>query len=77
MVATEMGGYMHKWEEFYRLAALEVDGKKMPERVAAARETIRERLDALSRNGNHHEDRRRLTNALKTLDVLETDARNW
>ena len=65
------------WEELYMHAAMEVDGKKMPERVIAARETIRARLEDLSRSSNHHEERQRLANALERLDVLESEARNW
>lgn len=65
------------WEKLYRLAALEVDGKKMPERVAAVRETIRARLKELEQSSDHHAERRLMKRTLERLVTLETDARNW
>lgn len=66
-----------RWEELYLKAAKEVDGRKMPQCVAIARETIRARLEDLSQDSNHHEERRRLANAIESLSALEAEARNW
>ena len=66
-----------KWEELYILAALEVEGKKMPWRVAAVRETIRARLKELEQSTDHREERQQIKRTLERLDALEVDARNW
>lgn len=68
---------MNKWEEFYRLAAIEVDGKKMPDRIAAARTAVRDRLQDLEHSSNHHAEKRRLNGTLRILNVLETEAQDW
>lgn len=65
------------WEELYILAATEVDGKRMPERAAAVRSAIRERLQNLQTGNNHHEERIRLASTLERLDSLEADAKKW
>lgn len=64
------------WEQLYMLAAMEVDGRKMPERIIAVRETIRARLDDLLGSG-HYEERQHLKNTLEKLDALEAEAREW
>lgn len=66
-----------KWEELYLLAAVEVDGKKMPERIGAVREAIRARLEDLERSSNHHEERVKLKSTMGKLDGLEAEAREW
>jgi hypothetical protein len=66
-----------KWQELYLLAAKEADGKKVPERATAVRRAIRERLEHLEGDGNHHDEKLRLKTALKTLNTLETEARRW
>lgn len=66
-----------KWEELYVLAAKEIAGKRMPERVAAVREAIRGRLQDLEQSSDHHAERRRLETALRALNVLEADAEKW
>jgi hypothetical protein len=65
------------WEKAYMLAAVEVDGKKMPERVAAVRETIRARLKDLEQSSDHHAERRYMKKTLETLVTLEAEARRW
>ena len=64
------------WEELYIVVATEVDGKRMPERAAAVRTAIRERLQDLQTSSNHHEERVRLASILKRLDSLEADGGN-
>ena len=64
----------HKWEQLYLLAAVEVDGKKMPDRIVAVREAIKGRLQDLERMTDHRSERRRLNTSLKILDMFEADA---
>jgi hypothetical protein len=66
-----------QWEELYMLAAKEVDGEKVPERVAAVREAIRGRLQDLEGDSDHHEERVYLKSTLGKLDVLEAEAQTW
>jgi hypothetical protein len=66
-----------KWEELYMVAATEVDGKRVPERVAAVREAIRARLLDLETSSDHHEERGRLASSLKRLGWLEVEAQKW
>lgn len=65
------------WEQLYLLAAVEVNGKKMPERVSAVRHAIQARLQDLAQSSNHHEERHKLWRTLRRLDVLEADAQKW
>lgn len=65
------------WEELYLIAVTEVDGQRVPERVAAVRNAIRGRLQDLQTSGNHHEERVRLASTLERLDSLEADAKKW
>ena len=58
------------WEEAYRLAALEVDGWKMPERISAAREAMAERLREMQGDSDHHRERERIEGALRALKTL-------
>ena len=66
-----------KWEQLYLVAATEVDGKKIPERVAAVREAIRGRLQDLEHSRDHHSERKQLKDTLIHLDVLQTESREW
>lgn len=66
-----------EWEKLYILAMTEVDGKRMPERVAAVRTAIRECLQDLQTSSNHHEERIRLASTLERLDSLQADAQKW
>ena len=65
------------WEEFYKFAVLEVDGRKMPERISAARDAIRGRLQEMDGDSDHHEERDRLQHALNALKVLTTESQTW
>jgi hypothetical protein len=66
-----------EWEELYLLATTEVDGRRVPERVAAVREAIRARLQDLETSSDHHEERVRLASTLKRLGWLEVEAQKW
>jgi hypothetical protein len=65
------------WEDLYVRAAQEVDGKRVPERVAAAKDAVRIRLKELGGSSNHYKERVRLASTLVRLDSLETDAQKW
>lgn len=65
------------WEEVYRLAVLEVDGRKMPERISAASDAIRGRLREMEGDSNHHGERGRLEHAVNALKVLAAEAQAW
>jgi hypothetical protein len=65
------------WEEFYRLAALEVDGQKMSDRISTARKAITRRLGEIDGENDHQEERKRLEHALDTLKALTTETQAW
>ena len=65
------------WEGAYRLAVVEVDGRKMPERISAAREAIAGRLREMEGDSDHREERDRLEHALNALKVLTTESQAW
>lgn len=65
------------WEQVYRLAVLEVDGQKMPERISAARQSIAERLRAIEGDTDHHGERERIDEALRALKRLTTESQGW
>lgn len=65
------------WEEAYRLAVLEVDGQKMPERISAARKAIAGRLREIEGESDHRGERERLEHALHALKVLTTETKAW
>ena len=67
----------HSWEEVYRFAVLEVDGRKMPEQISAARDAIRGRLREMDGDSDHHEERDRLEQALTALKTLTTESQAW
>jgi len=61
------------WEESYRLAVLEVDSRKMPERISAARDAIAGRLREMKGDSDHRGERERIEDALRALNVLTTE----
>ena len=66
-----------KWVESYLRAALEVDGQKMPGRIAGARKAVAERLKDLEGNSDHHAERHEMQSALAALTCLEDETRMW
>ena len=66
-----------KWQELYLLATMEVDGKKMPERIATVRKAIRGRLQDLAQSSDHHAEKQTMETTLKSLDTLEAESREW
>lgn len=65
------------WEEFYTAATLEVDGRRMPGRIAAAREAICTRLQELAQSSDHHAERDHMKTTLERLKVLESESQQW
>lgn len=65
------------WEGAYRLAVLEVDSRKMPERISTARDVIAGRLREMDGSCDHHEERHRLEHALAALKELTTESQAW
>ena len=65
------------WEEAYIQAALEVDKSKMTERLLAARQAIRERLQELPHSDEHRLEIKRMEITMKNLNALETESQNW
>ena len=66
-----------KWEEVYALAALETDAERMPAQIATARRAIRGRLQDLEQDSDHHAERERMESALRNLDVIEAESKEW
>jgi hypothetical protein len=64
----------HECQKLYRLATLEIDEKKIPERIFDARGAVQKRLQALDLGSNHHAEKRRLDGMLRTLSVLEAES---
>jgi hypothetical protein len=65
------------WEERYLQTILEVNGQKMPERIAATRAAIAGRLRDLERDSDHHAERHQIENALRALSQLEVETQQW
>ena len=67
----------HSWQEVYKSAALEVDGRKMPERISAARAAIAGRLRELEGDSDHQAERAEIEHALRALKLLTAESRDW
>ena len=65
------------WQEKYMQTIVEVNGQKMPERIAATRQAIAGRLQDLEHDTDHHTERTRLEAALRALSVLERRVQTW
>jgi hypothetical protein len=61
--------YPH-WQNEYQAAVLELDRKKLPERVAAAEAAIYERLQQISQISHHDAERQAIDAAMAGLRVL-------
>jgi hypothetical protein len=66
-----------RWVCAYKDAALEVDGLRMPERVAFARQVIAGRLQDIESDSDHNAERRQIETALAALTRIESDATKW
>lgn len=62
-----------EWQPAYQAALLELDPKRLPERVIAAETAIFNRLQAISGKTDHHAERRAIEDALAGLRVLKRE----
>ena len=62
-----------EWQAEYQAALLELDPKRLFERVTAAETAIFNRLQAMSQNSDGHAERRAIEDALAALRVLKRD----
>ena len=67
---------IEKWQEAYYLAVVEVDAQKMPERIAAARQAIGERLQALGGDLDRTEEKKCIERSLGRLASLDLETRS-
>jgi hypothetical protein len=58
------------WEAVYRAAVLEMDRYKMAERIELAVSVLTGRLLEAGSSPEHNVERRRIVEALRTLDVI-------
>lgn len=61
------------WFEVYKAAVLEVDPRKLPERVVAAKEAVQLRLKEIQGDTDHHTERQQIEDALNNLRTLERE----
>ena len=64
-----------EWREPYQQALLELDEKKMSERIAAAETAISNRLRAIAGSSNHHAERQAIDDAISSLRALKRNDR--
>jgi len=62
-----------EWQREYRAALLELNPKKMQERVTAAETVIFKRLQAMSRSADDHAERQAIEDALTGLRILKRE----
>ena len=61
------------WQQEYLAALLELDPKKLPQRVEAAETAIFRRLQELSLSSNNQAERQAIEDALASLRVLKRE----
>jgi hypothetical protein len=62
-----------EWQNEYQSALLELDRKKLPERVVASETAIFNRLQAISQSSDHQTERQAIDDALTALRVLKRE----
>ena len=62
-----------EWQREYQSALLELDRKKLPERVAVAETAVFKRLQAMAQSSDHQAERQAIEDALASLRVLKRD----
>jgi hypothetical protein len=62
-----------EWQAEYHAALLELDPKRLFERVTAAETAIFDRLQAMSHNSDGHAERQAIEDALPSLRVLKRE----
>jgi hypothetical protein len=61
-----------KWQQPYEDALLELDAEKLNQRILDAETAIFQRLQELTPNTDHHEERSAISDAISGLRVLKT-----
>jgi len=59
------------WKSLYEAAILELDGKKLPERIAEAEHAVIARMESVSRSSDGDGEAEALMNALNVLHDLK------
>jgi len=62
-----------EWQAEYQAALLELDPKRLFERITAAETAIFNRLQAISHTSDGHDERQAIEDALGALRVLKRD----
>lgn len=62
-----------EWQSEYRAALMELDPKKMLERVTATETAIFKRLQTISRSADNHAERQAIEDALTGLRILKRE----
>lgn len=60
----------YPWSEVYRVALLELDRSKIPERIAVARQTLKARMQAIPLSASV--EQQEIEDALSALRAVET-----
>jgi hypothetical protein len=63
-----------EWRDLYKQALLEVDEKKLRDRIAAAEKAISNRLGAIAGDSDHRAERQAIEDALSSLRVLKRNS---
>ena len=66
-----------EWQTLYQEALLEVDKKKLEAKIHLAEWKIFQRLQTISADSNHHEERVAIADALNTLRSLKLGSLNY
>jgi hypothetical protein len=61
-----------KWQQPYQDALLELDAERLNQRILDAETAIFQRLQELTPNTDHHEERSAISDAISGLRVLKT-----
>lgn len=73
MTFSNLPAVSRTWKHYYESAILESDSRQLPDKIAEARAAILDRAEEILTNLSG-EERRSLTNALRTLSLLEESA---
>jgi hypothetical protein len=75
LLAGDMEDFQYpEWQKPFQDALVELDGSKLPERIAVAEAAILSRLQAMSGTGEHSSERRAIEDALSSLRVLRRES---
>jgi hypothetical protein len=75
-MATDGTSNLLRWQELYQLAMVELDGTKLPQRIAIAHEAILDRIQESLTTASANE-RQQLHDALHGLRILRQEINAW